>query len=220
VYNTGVVNHNNMTLEMIPFMPSVHQRHKELKNQCRQQEQQVLLTPPVRQRQNPYQKFELKLFLSCIDDVLFLNPESISALSDDEISLVNDEIWLLYSTLKVKKSYFESLDLPEYHDDYEQLEKIVRKMVIVKRFITEIEREKYFRLFKRYDLLSGKYTNRKELKFFMSSIKSEVSFMFNNHKYQQIFSRMCEYMLDNYGDEGLNKITGSIIFDKFEEILD
>ena len=197
-------------------MPSVHQRHKELKNQCRQQEQQVLLTPPVRQRQNPYQKFELKLFLSCIDDVLFLNPESISALSDDEISLVNDEIWLLYSTLKVKKSYFESLDLPEYHDDYEQLEKMVRKMVIVKRFITEIEREKYFRLFKRYDLLSGKYTNRKELKFFMSSIKSEVNFLFNKQNASRIFIRMCEYMLDNYGDDGLNKITTSVIFDKFE----
>jgi len=219
VYNTGVVNHNDMTLEMIPFMPSVRQRHKELKNQCRQQEQQVLLTPPVRQRPNPHQKFELKLFLSCINDVLILNPESISALSDDDLSLVDDEIWLLYSTLKVKKSYFESLDLPEYHDDYEQLERIVRKMVIAKRFIKEIDREKYFRLFKRHNLLSGKYTNREELKFFMSSIKTDIAQLFTS-KSPRIFSRMCEYMLDNYGDEGLNKITSSVIFDKFEGGVD
>tara|TARA_B100001559_G_scaffold320149_1_gene331443 strand:+ start:47 stop:586 length:540 start_codon:yes stop_codon:yes gene_type:complete len=158
---------------------------------------------------------KLKLFLYCINDVLFLNPESISALSDDEISLVDDEIWLLYSTLKVKKSYFESLDLPEYHDDYEQLEKIVRKMVIAKRFIKEIDREKYFRLFKRYDLLSEKYTNREELNFFMSSIKSNIANMFTS-KSPRIFSRMCEYMLDNYGDDGLNKITGSVIFDRVD----
>ena len=30
--------------------------------------------------------------MSCINDVLFLNPESISALSDDDLSLVDDEI--------------------------------------------------------------------------------------------------------------------------------
>ena len=194
MYNTGVFNNNNMTLEMIPLTPSDLQRPKRI---------------------SPLVDCKLKLFLSCIDDVLFLNPESISALSDDEISLVDDEIWLLYSTLKVKKSYFESLDLPEYHDDYEQLEKIVRKMVIVKRFIKEIDREKYFRLFKRHNLLSGKYTNREELKFFMSSIKSDIGNLFTS-KSPRIFSRMCEYMLDNYGDDGLNKITTSVIFDKFE----
>jgi len=198
VYNTGVVNHNDMTLEMIPLTLSDLQRPKRI---------------------SPLEDCKLKLFLSCIDDVLFLNPESISALSDDEISLVDDEIWLLYSTLKVKKSYFESLDLPEYHDDYEQLEKIVRKMVIAKRFIKEIDREKYFRLFKRHNLLSDKYTNREELKFFMSSIKSDIGNLFTS-KSPRIFSRMCEYMLDNYGDEGLNKITTSIIFDKFEGGVD
>tara|TARA_B100001564_G_scaffold132708_1_gene111179 strand:- start:1134 stop:1718 length:585 start_codon:yes stop_codon:yes gene_type:complete len=194
MYNTGVVNHNDMTLEMIPLTPSDLQRPKRISSlvDCK-----------------------LKLFLYCINDVLFLNPESISALSDDEISLVDDEIWLLYSTLKVKKSYFESLDLPEYHDDYEQLEKIVRKMVIAKRFIKEIDREKYFRLFKRYDLLSEKYTNREELNFFMSSIKSNIANMFTS-KSPRIFSRMCEYMLDNYGDDGLNKITGSVIFDRVD----
>lgn len=194
MYNTGVLNNNNMTLEMIPLTPSDLQRPKRI---------------------SPLVDCKLKLFLSCINDVLFLNPESISALSDDEISLVDDEIWLLYSTLKVKKSYFESLDLPEYHDDYEQLEKIVRKMVIAKRYIKEIEREKYFRLFKRYDLLSGKYMNREELKFFMGSIKSEVKTLFNS-RFHHVFHEMCEYMLDNYGDEGLNKITGSIIFNKSE----
>ena len=194
MYNTGVVNHNDMTLEMIPLTPSDLQRPKRISSlvDCK-----------------------LKLFLYCINDVLFLNPESISALSDDEISLVDDEIWLLYSTLKVKKSYFESLNLPEYHDDYEQLEKIVRKMVIAKRFIKEIDREKYFRLFKRYDLLSEKYTNREELNFFMSSIKSNIANMFTS-KSPRIFSRMCEYMLDNYGDDGLNKITGSVIFDRVD----
>lgn len=194
MYNTGVVNHNDMTLEMIPLTPSDLQRPKRISSlvDCK-----------------------LKLFLYCINDVLFLNPESISALSDDEISLVDDEIWLLYSTLKVKKSYFESLDLPEYHDDYEQLEKIVRKMVIAKRFIKEIDREKYFRLFKRYDLLSEKYTNREELNFFMISIKSNIANMFTS-KSPRIFSRMCEYMLDNYGDDGLNKITGSVIFDRVD----
>ena len=198
VYNTGVVNHNDMTLEMIPLTLSDLQRPKRI---------------------SPLGDCKLKLFLSCINDVLFLNPESISALSDDDLSLVDDEIWLLYSTLKVKKSYFESLDLPEYHDDYEQLERIVRKMVIAKRFIREIDREKYFRLFKRHNLLSGKYTNREELKFFMSSIKSDIRKLFTS-KSPRIFSRMCEYMLDNYGDEGLNKITSSVIFDKFEGGVD
>jgi len=195
VYNTGVVNHNDMTLEMIPLTPSDLQRPKRISSlvDCK-----------------------FKLFLSCINDILPLNSESISALSDDEFSLVDEEIWLLYLTLKVKKDYFESLDLPEYHDDYVQLRKIVKKMIIVKRFMTEIEREKYFRLFKRYDLLSGKYTNREELKFFMSSIKSEVNILFNKQKSEKIFSEMCEYMLDNYGDEALNKMTTSVIFDKFE----
>ena len=188
-----------MTLEMIPLTLSDLQRPKL----------------PDLQRPNSYKKVELKLFFSCINDVLFLNHESISALSDDEISLVDDEIWLLYSTLKVKKSYFESLDLPEYHDDYEQLEKIVRKMVICKRFIKAIDREKFFRLVKRYDLLSDKYANYKELNNFMSSIKSEISVLFNS-RYHQVFHEMCEYMLDNYGDDGLNKITGSIIFNKSE----
>ena len=191
MYNTGVVNHNDMTLEMIP------------------------LTLSDLQRPNSYKKFELKLFLSCINDVLFLNPESISALSDDEISLVDDEIWLLYSTLKVKKSYFESLDLPEYHDDYDQLERIIRKMVIAKRFIKEIDREKFFRLVKRYDLLSDKYTNPKGLNNFISSIKSEVYHLFTS-KSPKIFSSICEYMLDNYGDEALNKMTTSVIFNKSE----
>jgi hypothetical protein len=194
VYNTGVVNHNDMTLEMIPLTPSDLQRPKRI---------------------SPLVECKLKLFLSCINDVLFLNPESISALSDDDLSLVDDEIWLLYSTLKVKRSYFESLDLPEYHDDYEQLERIVRKMVIAKRFIREIDREKYFRLFKRHNLLSGKYTNREELKFFMSSIKTDIAHLFTS-KSPRIFSRMCEYMLENYGDDGLNKITTSVIFNKFE----
>jgi len=198
MYNTGVVNQCDMTLEMIPLTLSNLQRPKRI---------------------SPLVDCKLKLFLSCINDVLFLNPESISALSDDEISLVDDEIWLLYSTLKVKKSYFESLDLPEYHDDYEQLEKIVRKMVIAKRFIKEIDREKYFRLFKRHNLLSEKYTNRQELKFFMSSIKSDIGNLFAS-KSPRIFSRMCEYMLENYGDDGLNKITGSVIFDKFEGDVD
>ena len=195
MYNTGVVNHNDMTLEMIPLTPSDLQRPKRISSlvDCK-----------------------FKLFLSCINDILPLNSESISALSDDEFSLVDEEIWLLYLTLKVKKDYFESLDLPEYHDDYVQLRKIVKKMIIVKRFMTEIEREKYFRLFKRYDLLSGKYTNREELKFFMSSIKSEVNILFNKQKSEKIFSEMCEYMLDNYGDEALNKMTTSVIFDKFE----
>ena len=195
MYNTGVVNHNDMTLEMIPLTPSDLQRPKRISSlvDCK-----------------------FKLFLSCINDILPLNSESISALSDDEFSLVDEEIWLLYLTLKVKKDYFESLDLPEYHDDYLQLRKIVKKMIIVKRFMTEIEREKYFRLFKRYDLLSGKYTNREELKFFMSSIKSEVNILFNKQKSEKIFSEMCEYMLDNYGDEALNKMTTSVIFDKFE----
>jgi hypothetical protein len=184
-----------MTLEMIPLTPSDLQRPKRISSlvDCK-----------------------FKLFLSCINDILPLNSESISALSDDEFSLVDEEIWLLYLTLKVKKDYFESLDLPEYHDDYVQLRKIVKKMIIVKRFMTEIEREKYFRLFKRYDLLSGKYTNREELKFFMSSIKSEVNILFNKQKSEKIFSEMCEYMLDNYGDEALNKMTTSVIFDKFE----
>ena len=194
MYNTGVVNHNDMTLEMIPLTPSDLQRPKRI---------------------SPLVECKLKLFLSCINDVLFLNPESISALSDDDLSLVDDEIWLLYSTLKVKRSYFESLDLPEYHDDYEQLERIVRKMVIAKRFIREIDREKYFRLFKRHNLLSGKYTNREELKFFMSSIKTDIAHLFTS-KSPRIFSRMCEYMLENYGDDGLNKITTSVIFNKFE----
>jgi len=183
-----------MTLEMIPLTPSDLQRPKRI---------------------SPLVECKLKLFLSCINDVLFLNPESISALSDDDLSLVDDEIWLLYSTLKVKRSYFESLDLPEYHDDYEQLERIVRKMVIAKRFIREIDREKYFRLFKRHNLLSGKYTNREELKFFMSSIKTDIAHLFTS-KSPRIFSRMCEYMLENYGDDGLNKITTSVIFNKFE----
>ena len=195
MYNTGVVNHNDMTLEMIPLTPSDLQRPKRI---------------------SPLVDCKLKLFLSCINDVLPLNSESISALSDDEFSLVDEEIWLLYSTLKVKKSYFESLDLPEYHDDYEQLEKIIRKMVIAKRFIKEIDREKYFRLFKRYDLLSDKYTNREELKFFIRSIKSEVNILFNKQKSEKIFFRMCEYMLDNYGDEALNKMTTSVIFNKSE----
>jgi len=194
VYNTGVLNNNNMTLEMIPLTPSDLQGPKRI---------------------SPLVDCKLKLFLSCINDVLPLNSESISALSDDEFSLVDEEIWLLYSTLKVKKSYFESLDLPEYHDDYEQLEKIIRKMVIAKRFIKEIDREKYFRLFKRYDLLSDKYTNREELKFFIRSIKSEINDLFTS-KSPRIFSKMCEYMLDNYGDEALNKMTTSVIFDKFE----
>ena len=88
-------------------------------------------------------------------------------------------------------------------------------MVIAKRFIKEIDREKYFRLFKRYDLLSEKYTNREELNFFMSSIKSNIANMFTS-KSPRIFSRMCEYMLDNYGDDGLNKITGSVIFDRVD----
>jgi len=183
-----------MTLEMIPLTPSDLQRPKRI---------------------SPLVDFKLKLFLSCINDVLFLNPESISALSDDDLSLVDDEIWFLYSTLKVKKSYFESLDLPEYHDDYEQLEKIIRKMVIAKRFIKEIDREKYFRLFKRYDLLSDKYTNREELKFFIRSIKSEINDLFTS-KSPRIFSKMCEYILDNYGDEALNKMTTSVIFNKSE----
>ena len=194
MYNRGVVNHCDMTLEMIPLTLSDLQRPKRI---------------------SPLEDCKLKLFLSCINDVLFLNPESISALSDDDLSLVDDEIWLLYSTLKVKRSYFESLDLPEYHDDYEQLERIVRKMVIAKRFIREIDREKYFRLFKRHNLLSGKYTNREELKFFMSSIKTDIAHLFTS-KSPRIFSRMCEYMLENYGDDGLNKITTSVIFNKFE----
>jgi len=183
-----------MTLEMIPLTPSDLQRPKRI---------------------SPLVDCKLKLFLSCINDVLFLNPESIPALSDDDLSLVDDEIWFLYSTLKVKKSYFESLDLPEYHDDYEQLEKIIRKMVIAKRFIKEIDREKYFRLFKRYDLLSDKYTNREELKFFIRSIKSKINDLFTS-KSPRIFSKMCEYMLDNYGDEALNKMTTSVIFNKSE----
>ena len=184
-----------MTLEMIPLTPSDLQRPKRISSlvDCK-----------------------FKLFLSCINDVLPLNFESISALSDDEFSLVDEEIWLLHLTLKVKKDYFESLDLPEYHDDYVQLRKIVKKIIVVKRFMTEIEREKYFRLFKRYDLLSDKYTNREELKFFMSSIKSEVNFLFNKQKASEIFIRMCDYMLDNYGDDGLNKITTSVIINKFE----
>ena len=195
MYNTGVLNNNNMTLEMIPLTPSDLQRPKRISSlvDCK-----------------------FKLFLSCINDVLPLNSESISALSDDEFSLVDEEIWLLYLTLKVKKNYFESLDLPEYHDDYVQLRKIVKKMIIVKRFMTEIDREKYFRLFKRYDLLSDKYTNKEELKFFMISIKDEINFLFSKQKSQKIFFRMCEYMLENYGDEGLNKITSSVIFNKFE----
>ena len=184
-----------MTLEMIPLTPSDLQRPKRILSSV---------------------DCKFKLFLSCINDFLTLNPENISALSDDEFSLVDEEIWLLQMTLKVKKDYFESLDLPEYHDDYVQLRKIVKKMIIVKRFITQIEREKYFRLFKRYDLLSDKYTNREELKFFMSSIKSEVNFLFNKQNASKIFIRMCEYMLDNYGDDGLNKITTSVIFNKFE----
>lgn len=194
MYNTGVVNHNDMTLEMIPLTPSDLQRPKRISSlvDCK-----------------------FKLFLSCINDILPLNSESISALSDDDLSLVDDEIWFLYSTLKVKKSYFESLDLPEYHDDYEQLEKIIRKMVIAKRFIKEIDREKYFRLFKRYDLLSDKYTNREELKFFIRSIKSEINDLFTS-KSPRIFSKMCEYILDNYGDEALNKMTTSVIFNKSE----
>jgi len=199
VYNTGVVNNNNMTLEMIPLTPSDLQRPKRISSlvDCK-----------------------LKLFMSSINDILTLKPENISTLSDDEFSLVDEEIWLLQMTLKVKKDYFESLDLPEYHDDYVQLRKIVKKLIIVKRFITEIEREKYFRLFKRYDLLSGKYTNREELKFFMSSIRSEVNFLFNKQNSSRTFIRMCEYMLDNYGDDGLNKITTSVIFNKFEPSLD
>jgi hypothetical protein len=53
----------------------------------------------------------------------------------------------------------------------------------------------------------------------MSSIKYDIRKLFTS-KSPRIFSRMCEYMLDNYGDEGLNKITSSVIFDKFEGGVD
>ncbi len=72
-----------------------------------------------------------------------------------------------------------------------------------------------FVFLKGYDLLSDKYTNREELKFFIRSIKSKINDLFTS-KSPRIFSKMCEYMLDNYGDEALNKMTTSVIFNKSE----
>jgi hypothetical protein len=136
-------------------------------------------------------------------------------LSDKQLSLVDDEVWFLYSTLKVKKSYFESLDLPEYHDDYEQLSRLVRKMVIAKRFMKLIDREKYFRLVKKYGLLSREYTDEYEFKVIMGSIKFELkSVVSPGNNFISVFEEMCQYMLDNYGDDGLDKILSHSIHRK------
>jgi len=186
-----------MTLEIISLNPDDLQKPKSL-------------TLSDLQKPNPHcrsKKTELKLFLECLNDVLILSQESVSALSDKQLDLVEDEVWFLYSTLKVKKSYFESLDLPEYHDDYEQLSRIIRKMVIAKRFAKLIDREKYFRLVKKYGLLSREYTDRYQFKVHMESIRFELASLVSpGNNFSSVFQEMCQYMLDNYGDDGLDKI--------------
>ena len=113
-----------------------------------------------------------KLYLECLNDFVYLSSQSMSTLSDEQISLVDDELWSLFLKLKTRKEYFESLDLPEYHEDNDQLLKIIRKMVIVRRFIKEVDREKTFRLFKGNNLLSDQYESREEFKGLMTFIKN------------------------------------------------